>query len=64
MAINVNEKITDKLKKSNFRKELMEFLRDILIFELERSEEARLFGYKEKYESLMGKYIESEEGEG
>lgn len=55
MAINVNEKITDKVREGSFRKEIKEFLRDILIFELEHFEEASP-RYMERYEDFIRKY--------
>lgn len=55
MAVNVNEKITDRIREGTFSEEIKDFLRDILIFELEHFEEARP-RYTEKYEELINKY--------
>lgn len=55
MTVNVNEKITDEIKVGVFSEEIKDFLRDILIFELEHFEEARP-RYTEKYEELINKY--------
>lgn len=55
MAVNVNEKITDKIREGLFGEEIKDFLRDILIFELVHFEEARP-RYMEKYEELINKY--------
>ena len=55
MTVNVNEKITDKIREGPFGEEIKDFLRDILIFELVHFEEARP-RYMEKYEELINKY--------
>jgi len=56
MAANVNKKIMDKIRESGFSKEIEDFLRAILIFELGHFEEARP-RYTDKYEGLINKYV-------
>lgn len=59
MAVNMNEKITDKLREGGFGKDIEEFLRDVLIFELEHFEEATP-RYMNKYEDVIHKYTKQD----
>lgn len=55
MAVNVNKRIINKVKKSDINDCIKGFLREILIFELQHFEEARP-RYSDKYEELIKKY--------
>lgn len=55
MAENVNRRLIDKVKKSEFDEKIKEFLINILLFELEHFEEANP-PYSKKYDSLIKKY--------
>jgi len=51
----INKKITEKIEKGEFSKNIKNFLRDILIFEFIHFEEAKPW-YMDKYEELINKY--------
>lgn len=51
----INKKITEKIAKGEFREEIKDFLREILIFEFEHFEEARP-RYTDSYGELIDKY--------
>jgi len=55
MATNVNKRILNEIKKIEFNNCIKDFLREILIFELQHFEEARP-RYVEKYEELINRY--------
>ena len=55
MADDVNKKLIDKIKKSEFDEAIKEFLINILLFELEHFEESRP-RYGDRYDREIKKY--------
>lgn len=55
MPININKKITEKIKEKNFPDDIRNFIGDILVFELCHIEE-KTPRFTEKYEPLIRKY--------
>lgn len=56
MKININKKISEKIRKKNLPSNIKDLIGDILIFELYHFEEERP-RFTEQYEQFIRKYI-------
>jgi hypothetical protein len=62
MTQDVNKKIIEKIKESDFDHAIKEFLKQLLFYELDNISEAR-WRYSEKYDSAIKKYYEKFKGD-
>ena len=61
MVENINKKIINKIKESDFSEEIKQFLEKILLLEFQHSEEYG-WKYSKEYEKYIKKYADSYEG--
>ena len=63
MLENINKKILQKFEESKAEKSVKDYLKEILLFEIDHIDENKT-KYKEDYIKMMRKYIEIDEEEG